>query len=375
MRLITCILLIVLMLGSVACSASPEAVTPTLQERTPTVLPSLRATVTPFDIITPTITIQPAQLPSPTPSLWNTLPPGLYLVVKKPSKDTSLSVLSLDGKEYGTLLDDIPYDANLSPDGKTMAYAIYVADSNNPLPPFYMLRLIDLETNVTHDFTIPDCLMYHDYPPAWSPDGTQLAYPCGNYISTIVIASENITSISSIFPANVKEDDEINRLAWSPDGKHLSFYIAKPFMSGPSDPFSIEASPYLIGSECPDNGPTCQVTPTSLGVKGASISRWTPDSLLVVLHKSGTYSDIDGLVHYDDNRFNLFDPVTKKIARSIVMPLDLPISSFAWSPDGKWIAYTTYDNFVPIYIMPALGGESKVLSEDGGDVMFWLQVK
>ncbi len=98
--------------------------------------------------------------------------------------------------------------------------------------------------------------------------------------------------------------------------------------------------------------------------------------MLAVLHESGTYSEIDRIVHYTDNRFNLFDPVTKKIVRSIVMPVDLPISSFAWSPDNKWIVYATYtDGNGPTYIMPASGGESKILTENGGDIMFWLQVK
>ena len=94
-----------------------------------------------------------------------------------------------------------------------------------------------------------------------------------------------------------------------------------------------------------------------------------------MLLESGRYVDIPSQAHYHDNRFNLFDPVTKKIVRSILMPIDLPISSFAWSPDNQWIAYVTYDDSGPIYIMPASGGDSKVLSENGGEVMFWLQVK
>lgn len=378
-RIINCILLLFSILGFAACSASPEAITPTMSGRTPTALHLLRATATLFDSITPTMTIQPTQLPSPTPSLWSTLQSGLYVVFKRPGKaqdwSMSLSVLSIDGKEYGTLLDDKFEDVSLSPDGKMIAYPIYVADPNNPSPPYYVLRLMDIETNTTHDFTISDCLMYYKIP-TWSPDGTQLAYPCENHISIIAIAGENVTSISSILPANVKKENEIDRIAWSPDGKYLSFYILKPFMSGPSDPFSIEASPYLISSECPDNASTCKVAPTSLGVKGTSISRWTPDNLLAVFHMSGTYSDVDGIVDYNDSRFNLFDPITKKIVRSIVMPVDLPISSFAWSPDNKWIVYATYsDGNGPTYIMPASGGESKVLTENGGDIMFWLQVK
>jgi hypothetical protein len=142
---------------------------------------------------------------------------------------------------------------------------------------------------------------------------------------------------------------------WSPDGKHLSFYISKPLDARDTSAHG----PYLADSKCPEDASECKITPASLGVEDISISKWTPDNMLAVAQ---------------ENRITLYDPVTRKKVRSIVA--DGLIHSFIWSPDNQWIAYKTADQISNlIYILPTSGGQPSLVSENGDDVMFWLQIK
>jgi Tol biopolymer transport system component len=56
--------------------------------------------------------------------------------------------------------------------------------------------------------------------PAWSPDGRQLAYPCGKAIVTVDIARHRRRRLS-----NRQMIDNPDSVAWSPDGRFLAFAV------------------------------------------------------------------------------------------------------------------------------------------------------
>ena len=152
--------------------------------------------------------------------------------------------------------------------------------------------------------------------PAWSPDGTKIAYECysdGDVMTDSQVKNRTISSIlvSSICVMNVDGSDR-KRLteelynqhspAWSPDGTKIAFSAGDGIHIINAD-----------GSPVTD-GPISGGSPT-----------WSPDGQRIAFSTKGDIyvinTDGTGLQQVTDDRFPDWEP--------------------AWSPDGKRIAFTS----------------------------------
>jgi Tol biopolymer transport system component len=331
-----------------------QIVAPLPHDETPQ--PALTPSPTPTQLAPSKTEVLPT--PSSSPSLLNGLAPGFYLVYQKGKwvdfvNIISLQVMSIDGQELGTLAVDVSDKATISPDGGKIAY-INFTDSG-----VSSLAVLDLRTNQVTYFSVAGCSI-----PAgttgWSPDSTQVALSCRDYISVVDITGSTAKLVSSLRIANGVEGLWIDQVAWSPDGNYLSFYIANSYDARDST----SHGPYLSMSKCPNDATECQVSPYLLSDKSLSIAKWTPDNLLAVAQ---------------ENRIYQFDPIAKQLARQFSIPVDSRILSFAWSPDNQSIAYSVTSQepdimTKEIYIIGVTGGKPILLARNADDVTFWMQV-
>ncbi|MBI5353109.1 MAG: hypothetical protein HZB50_10765 [Chloroflexi bacterium] len=292
------------------------------------------------------------QQPEATPSLLENLPLGSYIgFVRGESVNyveiQSIFLMSIDGKEQGMLIEDIAKNATISPDGSIIAYSNFIDFG------IYELTLVDLRTYKAEKFRIPNCYL-SDNTSGWSPDGKKLAVSCWDHIAVVHIDGDT-PIIDKTF--SLPENGVISELSWSPDGKFLSFYVSNPQDARDSSAHG----PYLIETQCLDATSQCQIIPSMLGVEETSIAKWTFDNILAVAQK---------------NRISFIDPITRNQISSVVMPSDTPILSFVISADNEWIIYSSVseNSLNALYIIPKSGGEPKLISEAGGDILFWLQV-
>ena len=86
----------------------------------------------------------------------------------------------------------------------------------------------------------------------WSPDGTQIAIPCGDHISIVDITDEIAKLVTLLYIEN-KPDFNVIDPIWSSDGSYLSFYI-----SNPDDAHDSSAQgPFIAIPKCPNDGTEC----------------------------------------------------------------------------------------------------------------------
>lgn len=334
-----------------ACSKSQPISTPNTQDSTKDESPTA-ITLPTANIQYPTGTEPP--FPTATPNLVEQLPAGLYIAYVKNRINSSelqdLYLISDSGREYGPLLRDIEENIAIAPDGETVAYSKFVEYG------IYELRILNLKTFKANSFRIPDCYL-SDNRTAWSPDSKALAVSCWNMISKVSLDDGKLSITESLIPAN--EDDYIANPTWSPNGEYLSFHISKPLDAHDSSAHG----PFLIDSKCPQEKSECQIIPFSfsMGMNDTPLSHWTPDDMLATVQ---------------NNQFNIYDPIKKTLVRTIKFSSKTPILSFVWSPDNQWIAYRSVSEISTnaIYLLPTSGGQPALISESGGDVVFWLKI-
>ena len=185
------------------------------------------------------------------------LVPGSRIAVvgKAAGKSAALIVADADGGRRVTLADpagDVRAPA-WSPDGSALAYV-----SGGKI---YRVALDD--NKITKLTDGPD-----DDSPAWSPDGTRLAFARGADLAVLNLASSSVATLFAGVPG-------VGSIAWSPDGLFLAF------TRGPSiwtmDTFGFGLKAILTGT-----GGTEWQAPS-----------WTPDSTrLVVTRVSGGTSTV-----------------------------------------------------------------------------------
>jgi Tol biopolymer transport system component len=187
--------------------------------------------------------------------------------------------------------------------------------------------------------------------PAWSPNGKQVAYSrfWGGVhndqikYSEIYVMNANgggarqVTRITTSKPFSA----EVQRPAWSPDGKQLTFEVTNSAGSEPAKGLAL----FVVNA---DGSDLRQVTPWQL--KGGGRSDWSPDGS-VILFKSPAQRGPGNLYTIAPDGTGL-KQITHYAAPTVVW-------AGSFSPDGKWI---TYAKSADVHVARADGTGSRQVS-------------
>ncbi|HEX7737682.1 MAG TPA: WD40 repeat domain-containing protein [Ktedonobacteraceae bacterium] len=263
-----------------------------------------------------------------------------------------------------------------SPDSKRIAASNRMSAAN-------LVRIWDATTG-QHLVTVP----IHEFVTtlAWSPDSKQIAVATalsvfivdgqsGQVLRTLPVSSQSFTPasaglipLSSLLPGG--SGGELRGLAWSPDGSHLataffgslsgSSVLVWDLSIGALSRLPVQSNHGVEGVSWSSDGKylaadTFQMAYTDpLVQRGVTV--WNTATRQVVLQKNtGSLPDLNTMVAWQPGTHTLaqigvakvggrytsallvFDGISGQMLKELIVPVS---DVLAWSPDGKYLAYT-----------------------------------
>jgi Tol biopolymer transport system component len=291
------------------------------QEATPTPVPPTPTTVPPTPTpVSPTPTPVPTATPQPSPTPEEPNPPSAQgRIVFASNRDGNLEIymMNADGSDQVRLTNNPgdDWEPAWSPDGSRIAFTQQVVSGDGVDSEIYVMNTDGSDqvrlTNNPGD----------DWYPAWSPDGSKIAFTRNAEIYVMDADGSNQINLT-----NNPDNDWYP--TWSPDGSKLAFTSSR---GGNHEIYVMDAD----GSNQVNlsNNPGDDRDPT-----------WSPDgSKIAFMSYRGESFDIYVMDTDGSNQANLSNNPNHD-------------GAIGWSPDGSKIAFTSYrDGNDEIYVMDADG--------------------
>jgi Tol biopolymer transport system component len=221
-----------------------------------------------------------------------------------------------------------------------------------------------------------------EYSPTWSPDGRCIAY-ASNADGNLDIYIQELASGQTTRLTDSEADDA--QPAWSPDGSRIAFVSAR---AHPEKRLAMLIGMSRLQSILPLRNGDVWVTPARGGIarriaENAYDPAWSPDGkkIIYAAQREGEWGlwirEVDA--PSPPRRLAVVMPAMPNIEWTQRHPearfRGVPLSSNpnvmiqpAWSPDGKWIAFTGgRDPFLRVFVVTSEGGEAFLQTEAGGN--------
>jgi Tol biopolymer transport system component len=293
--------------------------------------------------------------------------PGSDLLVfasEQVSNSRRLFTIQIDGQTLTQLTDGAGNDFTpaWSPDGSRIAFGTYRHDLGNG-----DLYLMDPDGSNQTPLTSDPA---YDGEPIWSPDGTLIAfYSDRDGERDIYVIDADGSNLTRLTDGPAHQQDPV----WSPDGTRIAYIVWED--SGDSDIYLINADGsgqvQLTGGPASDHDPAWSPDGSRIAFSSERNGQTdvyvldvnNPDNVIrLTWHAAQDYapnwSPDGGWIAFSTDRNDTFDIYLAAPDGSGVLPAvttDLDEYFPDWSPDGTWIAYTAGRSHVmptDIYIVP-----------------------